>query len=51
MKFHFENDWKKEVFCLRGFSIIPDFYLSFYKNWKFESVRFSWLGFVVGIYS
>lgn len=50
MRVLFFNDWKKEdmMLALRCMHIIPAIGVSLHRNWKFESVRISWLGFMVG---
>lgn len=49
MTFYFSNDHKKKVLMLRSFELIPAISLHFYDNYKFESIRFSWVGFMIGI--
>lgn len=50
MKVHLNNDWKKTVVLMRCFEIIPSLSINFYENYRFESVRMSWLGFDIGFY-
>lgn len=50
MKVSLFNDWKKEVLNLRGIELLPHLSISFYRTWKFESIRIAWLGFTIGIY-
>ena len=49
IKTYFSNDWKKQT-RLRNFELTPAITLNFYNNYKFESIRISWLGFLFKIY-
>ena len=51
IKFHFTNEYKETYLdYLRDFEILPSVCLYTYKNYTFESIRFSWLGLTLGIY-
>jgi hypothetical protein len=49
MKLYLFNDYKKHTVFGRSIEIIPSLSMHFYENWRFESVRLSWLGFTIGI--
>lgn len=50
MKIFITNDWKSEILGLRNFELIPSVCINFYECNTFESIRFSWLGFMIGVY-
>ena len=50
MKIYTEHDYKKKTLLLRSFDLIPSICINLYPNYKFESIRFSWLGFTIGVY-
>ena len=50
IRFHFTHDWGKRVWHLRNFELLPSISINLYEKWKFESVRFNWLGVMFGIY-
>lgn len=50
MTLYFYNDWKRanrNIF-LRTFDLTPSLSIHLYDDWKFESIRFSWLGYNIG---
>jgi len=50
IKYHFINDWKKRVLLMRTFEILPSLSVNMHENYSFESIRFSWMGLMVGVY-
>lgn len=50
IKFYFTHEYRKKSTFLRSFDVIPSITLNLYLSYKFESIRFSWLGFMFGFY-
>jgi hypothetical protein len=49
MTFYTGNEFKKKTIWSRSIEVIPSLTLNLYQNYKIESIRFSWLGFTIGL--
>jgi hypothetical protein len=50
MKPYIVNEFKKQKFWCRSIELIPSITINLYKDYKLESIRFSWLGFTIGFH-
>ena len=49
MRLYTGHEFEKKTIWCRNIEILPSISLNLYENYKIESIRFSWLGFTVGI--
>lgn len=49
MTFYIGHEFKNKTIWCRNIEILPSLSLILYEDYKIESIRFSWLGFNIGI--